>query len=55
MISVPDVFFIDEEGYIFDRLKKFEEAKPFLARLKKLTEPEPPEEDEIKKDEVKKD
>ena len=34
--SIPDVFFIDADGYIVDRLRKFEAAGPFLARLEKL-------------------
>lgn len=36
--SIPDVFFINTEGLVVDRLRKFEEAEPFLARLKKLSE-----------------
>jgi thiol-disulfide isomerase/thioredoxin len=35
--SIPDVFFLDADGVIVDRLKKFEAAPAFLARLKKLT------------------
>ena len=34
--SVPDVLFIDSEGFIVDRLKGFEEAPAFLERLKQL-------------------
>ena len=34
--SIPDVFFIDRDGWIVDRLRKFEEAEPFLARLQEL-------------------
>lgn len=40
--SVPDVFFIDEEGFIIDRLRNFEEAQPFRARLNRLIEPKSP-------------
>ena len=40
--SVPDVFFIDAEGLIVDRLRKFEAAPAFLARLKKLSSAEAP-------------
>ena len=41
--SIPDVFFISTEGLVVDRLRKFEEAKPFLARLKALSKkPAPP-------------
>ncbi len=36
--SIPDVFFIDREGSVVDRLRRFEEPGPFLIRLKKLTE-----------------
>ncbi len=35
--SIPDVFFIDAEGYIVDRLQTFEKAEPFLVRLGKLS------------------
>jgi thiol-disulfide isomerase/thioredoxin len=31
--SVPDVFFVDEEGRVTDRLRSFEEPEPFLGRL----------------------
>ncbi len=34
--SVPDVFLIDREGMIVDRLHNFEPPEAFLARLKKL-------------------
>ena len=32
--SIPDVFFIDGEGAVADRLKNFEAPASFLARLK---------------------
>lgn len=34
--SVPDLFFIDREGLITDRLSQFEPPPQFLARLDKL-------------------
>ncbi len=34
--SIPDVFFVNADGSIIDRLRKFEEAEPFLARVKQL-------------------
>ena len=34
--SIPDVFFVDAEGWIVDRLRNFEAPKPFLKRLHKL-------------------
>lgn len=34
--SVPDVLFIDSEGYIVDRLQTFEAVPAFLLRLKQL-------------------
>ncbi|MFQ5462625.1 MAG: TlpA family protein disulfide reductase [Phycisphaerae bacterium] len=34
--SVPNVFFIDRQGRIVDRLYRFEAPAAFLARLKKL-------------------
>ena len=41
--SIPDVFFINTEGLVVDRLRKFEEAKPFLERLKTVSKkPTPP-------------
>lgn len=36
--SIPDVFFINAEGAVVDRLRKFEAVKPFLKRLEKLRE-----------------
>lgn len=35
--TVPDVFFIDTDGFLVDRLRKFEAVVPFLLRLAKLT------------------
>ena len=32
--SIPDVFFVDPDGNVIDRLRKFEPAAPFLKRLK---------------------
>ncbi len=37
--SIPDVFFIDRDGWIVDRLKKFEAAGPFLTRVRNLLNP----------------
>lgn len=37
--SIPDVFFIDQDGWIIDRLRKFEAAGPFLTRVRNLLEP----------------
>lgn len=37
--SIPDVFFIDAEGDVTDRLKAFEEPKPFLERVAKWLAP----------------
>ena len=37
--SIPDVFFVNVEGLIVDRLRKFEPEGPFLERLKKLRKP----------------
>ena len=34
--TVPDVFFVDADGWIIDRLRNFEAPKPFLERLHKL-------------------
>ena len=34
--SIPDVFFIDAEGQVVDRLKAFEEPEPFIERLQKM-------------------
>ena len=34
--SIPDVFFVNTDGLIVDRLKKFEEAAPFLERINRL-------------------
>ncbi len=34
--SIPDVFFVNAEGSIVDRLRQFEEAGPFLERVKGL-------------------
>ena len=36
--SVPDVFFVDRNGLVTDRLKAFEGSTEFLARLKRLLE-----------------
>lgn len=36
--SVPDVIFIDRDGFIADRLHDFEPPGPFRARLGKLLE-----------------
>ena len=36
--AIPDVFFIDKDGILFDRLRGFEEPGPFLSRLNKLIE-----------------
>ncbi len=33
--SIPDVFFVDEEGMVTDRLRTFEEPTPFLERISK--------------------
>ena len=35
--SVPDVFFINREGFVVDRLRNFEPPDAFLVRLKTLT------------------
>lgn len=35
--SVPDVFFINREGFVVDRLHNFEPPDAFLVRLKTLT------------------
>lgn len=35
--SVPDVFFINREGFVVDRLHNFEPPDAFLLRLKTLT------------------
>ncbi len=32
--TVPDVLFINADGRVFDRLKKYEDAAPFTNRLK---------------------
>lgn len=37
--SIPDVFFVSSKGSIVDRLRQFEEAAPFLARIKRLQAP----------------
>ncbi len=34
--SIPDVFFVDQNGMVVDRLKKFEGADLFVKRLEKL-------------------
>lgn len=34
--SIPDVIFIDGEGYMVDRLQAFEETELFLTRLEKF-------------------
>jgi thiol:disulfide interchange protein DsbD len=34
--SIPDVFFVNAEGLIVDRLKQFEEAAAFLERVRRL-------------------
>ncbi len=34
--TVPDVFFVDREGFIVDRLDQFEPPQQFLARMDKL-------------------
>ena len=31
--TIPDIFLIDHEGMVVDRLRKFEGADPFLKRL----------------------
>ena len=36
--SVPDVFLIDREGMIVDRLHNFEQPEAFLVRLRKLVD-----------------
>jgi len=41
VVTIPDVFFIDAEGTIVDRLQTFEEAKPFLGRLRRVLEAKP--------------
>jgi thioredoxin-like negative regulator of GroEL len=30
---IPDVFLVDREGYVYDRLRAFETSDPFLSRL----------------------
>ena len=35
--SVPDVFFINREGFVVDRLHNFEPPEAFLVRLRRLT------------------
>lgn len=35
--TIPDVFFIDPDGLIIDRLRAFEKPAPFLSRLKRFT------------------
>ena len=40
--SIPDVFFVDREGIVVDRLQKFELPAAFLERLGKLTHPSQP-------------
>ena len=35
--SIPDVFLIDADGFVVDRLRKFEPAEEFLKRLTKLS------------------
>ena len=35
--SVPDVFLIDADGLVVDRLRNFEPPKAFLRRLRKLS------------------
>ena len=35
--SIPDVFFVDAEGFVVDRLRKFEAKAPFLKRLAKIS------------------
>lgn len=34
--SIPDVFFVNAKGKVVDRLRSFEEPKPFLERLAKM-------------------
>ena len=34
--SIPDVFFVDAQGSVVDRLKAFEEPEPFIKRLQKM-------------------
>ena len=36
--TIPDVFFIDPDGVIVDRLRKFEDIVPFKKRLTSLLE-----------------
>ena len=36
VVSVPDLFFVDTDGYIADRLQQFEPPDAFLLRLKRL-------------------
>ena len=33
--TVPDVFLVDREGFVYDRLRKFEAAAAFLPRLRR--------------------
>ncbi len=35
--TIPDLFFVDGDGFVVDRLREFEAAAPFLQRLAKLT------------------
>ena len=37
--AVPNVVFVDREGYIVDRVQNFEPADAFLSRLQKLLAP----------------
>ena len=37
--SIPDVFFVDAEGNVTDRLSAFEEPEPFLKRVSKWLAP----------------
>jgi len=34
--SIPDVFFVDSQGKVVDRLKAFEEPGPFIKRLQEM-------------------
>lgn len=37
VMSIPDVFFVNADGFVVDRLRRFEAAAPFLRRLAKLS------------------
>ena len=34
--TIPDVFFVDTNGVVVDRLRNFETVRPFLTRLEKI-------------------